>query len=131
MIDIDQLEAVAKAATPAKWTLDKPVRDKDGWSTGVAVAGTPGRQGIYASPDGGSFPAGDARHIATFDPPTVLALIAELRAARAALVDWRYLYTWGHCWHLMDDACKQPQCVKGREARLRLGLDTETEHEGT
>lgn len=79
-LDLDALEKIAKAATPGPWTCEKPrVEQTSGFPAGVAIAATYGRQMIYASPPGGSFPAADQRHIATFDPPTVRALIEAAR----------------------------------------------------
>lgn len=54
---------ICNAATPGPWTREKPPRE-DGWSLGVAVAATAGRQMIYARPPGGSFPSADANFIA-------------------------------------------------------------------
>ena len=56
---LGKLKALIAKATPGPWTRQKPKRDSDGWSSGVAVAGTPGRQSIYASPPGGSYPSAD------------------------------------------------------------------------
>lgn len=72
---LEVLRALLAAATPAPWTRKKPANDADGWSMGVAVAGTPGRQTIYASPRGGSFPNADAN------------LIVELRNLAPLLLD--------------------------------------------
>lgn len=63
-IDLEGLEKFEKAATSGPWTCDKPGKDADGFSKGVAVAATYGRQMIYADPPGGSFPAADQRFIA-------------------------------------------------------------------
>lgn len=63
-LDLDALAAVAEAATPGPWDME--------WTGGSDV---------------------DLAHIAAFDPPTVLALLAEARGAQrlrrevAALAD--------------------------------------------
>lgn len=73
---IPELRKIAEAATPGPWTTTKPSDDPDSvFASGVIVAATAPRQGIYADPPGGSFPAADRTFIATFDPPTVLALL--------------------------------------------------------
>ncbi len=84
--ELEDLERKARAATPGPWTRKKPSSDTEGWAMGVAVAGTPGRQTVYANPPGGSFPSADCDFIAAANPAVVLALIAaakerdELRA---------------------------------------------------
>ena len=87
--DLDALETTAKAATPGPWRA----ADQHGlmwgstpvWCVSLAddagmflgdIAYLPQRDGIEKP---------DAEHIATFDPATVLALIARVRAAEAAL----------------------------------------------
>lgn len=71
---LDEIEAVAKEATPGPWEV---------------IGG-----GEYVTPIG--LPAGfddcgvsprDVHYIAAFDPPTVLALVAEVREMRAK-VEW-------------------------------------------
>jgi hypothetical protein len=79
---LDDLERKAKAATPGPWTREKPPSNEDGWATGVVVAGTPGRQTVYANPPGGSFPSADCDFISAANPAVVLALVAELRRLR-------------------------------------------------
>jgi len=67
MIDIDELAALANAATPGPWTAgSRCVRDSDGH--GVAGEG-------YTTEDA------DLAYIAAANPETVLALIERLRAA--------------------------------------------------
>ncbi len=73
---------LCNAATPGPWTRTKPERDKDGFSMGVGIAGTLGKQMVYASPPGGQFPSADANFIAA--ARTALpCLIDELEAERA------------------------------------------------
>lgn len=73
------LEAKAKAATPGEWTTQKPENNDAGFLMGLAVAQTPFRQVIYATPPGGSFPSADAAFIAAANPATILKLIEAAR----------------------------------------------------
>jgi hypothetical protein len=89
-VDAARLREVAEAATlhpknSLPWMVDdddendKPLivlapKDVGGWD-GIVVARCP-------KPE-------DALHIATFDPPTVLALLARLEAAESALGEWQ------------------------------------------
>ena len=80
-LDLDAMEAVAQAATPGAWEhVRAPFRDTAGHSIKqeskvLALVGWEREEPVRA-------PA-DAAHIATFDPPTVLALIERLRTAEA------------------------------------------------
>ena len=75
-IDLDNLEAVARAAPDGNWIS---IEDHDHswwcsvWVGDDTIAGMANRQ--------------TADHIATCDPPTVLALIAEIRRLREAITD--------------------------------------------
>ena len=95
-LDLDELERVAREATPGPWmkhdhegpySFDKPAE----W-VGYAWVGFGGEsdgrfQGVVAdldrrkdaSPAYRAQAAADAKHIATFDPPTILTLIAAAR----------------------------------------------------
>ena len=80
--DVERLEKVARAAlvgSPQGWTAHPADGDYDYFvDAGGAYLG--------ACPDCGvrsSFDKEDATHIATFDPPTALALVAEVRELRA------------------------------------------------
>jgi hypothetical protein len=115
MLDLDELEKVARAATPGPWAWEN-LGSKGGncWIVGCAydndgqplsgqifsevydeaadkfievvghhvevIMSEEGEMGARADTD-------DARFIAKFDPPTVLEMIAELRALRAKLSD--------------------------------------------
>jgi hypothetical protein len=76
-------------ATPGPWSTERPAGAIDGFSRGIVVAATPGRQKIYADPPGGSYPWNDCRLIAA--SPGLLtealdeidALERELAACRA------------------------------------------------
>lgn len=79
---LNDLLAKARAATPGPWTQTRPGTDPDGFAHGVAVAATSGRQMIYASPPGGSFPAADAAYIAAAHPAVTAALVEVAMALR-------------------------------------------------
>jgi hypothetical protein len=74
-LDLDELEAVAKAATQDGWHFHATMRD-DPETCGVEI-GMPGWIADFdiERPE-------DAIHCAAFDPPTALALIAEIRRLR-------------------------------------------------
>lgn len=86
-IDFAALGRLDAAATPGPWTRKKPANDSDGWPTGVAVAGTPGRQTIYATPSGGSFPSSDCDLIAAARNalPDLLAVVVAAKALADAV----------------------------------------------
>lgn len=70
---LDELRAVAEKATPGEWeAYSVPDTRKEAGYCAVGVGDSEARIVRY---EGGWF---DAAHIATFDPPTVLALIEAL-----------------------------------------------------
>lgn len=80
-IDLDRLETIAKAATQGAWSADGPANPAPddnltvGPDTGEGFNPDTGKGVIaYVQPSWD-----DATHIATFNPPTVLALIARIR----------------------------------------------------
>lgn len=78
-LNLNELRKVAEAATPGPWTL-----------IGGGEYLTP--IGLMVAPDDGGVWPEDATHIATFDPPTVLALldrVAELEAKEARVESLR------------------------------------------
>ncbi len=88
-LDLDELERIARAATPGPWEARPPhgwpVRD-DGWDEFLIFHGPDTSDTI--TPGGGEhgdygLTAEDAAHIATFDPQAVLALIERVRVAEA------------------------------------------------
>lgn len=93
-LDLDALEAVARAATPGPW------------ETRCEGPGEPTRvchdseYVIYLGYDyAADLDAKDAAHIATFDPPTVLALIARVKEAEAGIERTaEYIGTHGTLW---------------------------------
>ena len=84
--DIEHLEKVARAAlvgSPQGWTAHRGDYDYDYCvdAEGSYLGGCPD---CYTR---ASFDEEGANHIATFDPPTALALVAEVRELRARLSD--------------------------------------------
>lgn len=91
-IDLDALEEIAIAATDGPWQWDEKYDDGDG-TTGLALLNGSRAEvvGAYnhrccAFRDDPKVEDCDAKHIAAFDPPTVLALIARLRRAEAVVL---------------------------------------------
>lgn len=84
-LDLDALEATARAATPGPWMLDGMGEDEpeiNYWAhrfIGTAEPNESGSNEIIATSEDGHGP--NAEYIAAFDPPTVLALIARIREA--------------------------------------------------
>lgn len=78
-LDLDALAEVARKATTGDWEADHGEENNSsvkvggtGWWDGLAYCGK----------------AEDAEHIATFDPPTVLALLARVEEAEGARDEW-------------------------------------------
>lgn len=93
MSDLNELRKIAEAATPGPWTV-MDVNDtgegvnfidvhQDGKSWEVVSRRLPDRH------DDRDQMSADATHIATFDPPTVLALITRLEQAERDRVKLR------------------------------------------
>ena len=87
-LDLATLRVIAEGATEGPWRI-YTVTDSGGRSAAVETAWAHDEQGEdtelvtdWCSPD-------DAAHIAAFDPPTVLALIARVTAAESSLA--RYI----------------------------------------
>lgn len=90
-IDLDALERIAQAATPGPWDIEYEVEHYDygpseRWpSTLIGPRRNP--PGVLAEKYGNRINEiaelrdEDAEHIAAFDPPTALALIARIREA--------------------------------------------------
>lgn len=71
-LDLKSLRKVAEAATLVPWHLGRPFEMRGAWRiAGVSPA-------LRATEE-------DANHIATFDPPTVLALLDMLHYEKSAL----------------------------------------------
>jgi hypothetical protein len=86
--DLDRIEAAARAATPGPWHVEHDELgwvnriyhcEPDDWDPSGQLSTT------LVETDSGVYPprVNDATHIATADPPTVLALVAEVRELRA------------------------------------------------
>mgnify|MGYP003558646982 CR=1 FL=1 len=89
-INLDDLEATAKDATPGPWRWDEDFGENG--DTGLALTNDARAEvvGAYnwhccSFRDDPTVEDNDAEHIAAFDPPTVLALIAKLREAEAVI----------------------------------------------
>ena len=84
MTDLGRIEEVARAATQGSWEWH--TSNSSPRLVSVTIRGTRDVAWASASPGYGiCIDKQDAAHIATMDPPTTLALIAELRALREAL----------------------------------------------
>lgn len=89
-LDLKVLRKVAEAATPGPWVPVPAKRDSGGYEPFYAVK-VEGRllPITYARQDWEGFGNGstkfNATHIATFDPPTVLALLSRLEQAESAV----------------------------------------------
>ena len=100
---LDEIEATARAAlvgSPQGWTAHR----EDDYDYSVDAGGAY----LGACPDCGvrsSFDKEDATHIATFDPPTALALVAEVRELRAKVEQVRALHE--------PYGCSEPGCIDG------------------
>ena len=77
-LDLDALEAVARAATPGPWEYRHESPSMNGENCTIRQSGVPG---IRMSAHVYGFGTGMIEHIAAFDPPTVLARITRLREA--------------------------------------------------
>lgn len=88
-LDLDALEAVANAATPGPWLAADEAPE---WTAAQRVfAPELGDEQDDTICEAVEYK--DAEHIATFDPPAVLALIARVRAAEATIERVRELHT--------------------------------------
>lgn len=82
MLDLTAIKAREAMATPGPWYTRPSGEREHGFSVDVAVAGTPGRQGIYVRrPKGGTFPAADQKFIANArtDIPALVKEVEDLR----------------------------------------------------
>lgn len=93
-INLTELRRVAEAATPGPWEVEGqgPGPDAAFMGCGVVYTMGPGVEGgNIARPAGDCYPRGgyspreDMTHIATFDPPTVLALLSEVERLRGVV----------------------------------------------
>ena len=83
---LPELRAVAEAATPGPWEVTECL---DVWVSqsgdGIEVAQTGNHEWIGASNMTEASMKANGRYIATFDPPTVLALLGKMEIATDAL----------------------------------------------
>ena len=86
MKDLTDLRKIAEAATPGPWVYGD---NRDGLGNKLHPAKFPGKYNPIA--DFEYTEDEDAEHIATFDPPAVLALLARLEQAEAAVARVRGL----------------------------------------
>lgn len=89
-IDLSKLRKIAEAATPGPWEAERffwkrAVADNRYW---LGIDGKGEVSGYIALIDDDSATE-DAAHIATFDPPTVIALIDELERLREVVATVR------------------------------------------
>ena len=87
---LDEIEAAAKKATPGPWRVEEGIGIDAGEYDEVISPGQVSCMsycyGGSSTIDGDNLDA-DMAHIATMDPATTLALIAEVRELRARLFD--------------------------------------------
>jgi len=122
MLDLDRLEQVAKAATPGEWKFQPPTANDEcsiyvdkgwkvckhycTWKPGSnfhrGTAGEPGHECLRTDQVFGGVgydnaelwcENADGEFVATFNPATVLELIAEVRRLRENLCEWEYRCT--------------------------------------
>lgn len=94
-IDLDALERIAQAATPGPWEWEPPSEDDWPSADQSLVTSRPGSDGyrdvVVAGwgydASGTDASDEDRAHIAAFDPPTALALIARVRELEAIVND--------------------------------------------
>lgn len=101
-LDLAALRVIAEVATEGPWRI-YTVTDSGGRSAAVETAWAHDEQGEdtelvtdWCSPE-------DAAHIAAFDPPTVLALIARAEAAEAQIAAVRGLREGDLCSHCLSE----------------------------
>ena len=108
-LDLDALEAVARAATPGPWTYKPTIL---GLPNTTVMAGDDQLGYICV----GHFLAPNATHIAAFDPPTVLALITRIREAER------------HNVQLLREAVKREGRVRRAEGAIAEALNHDPLH---
>ncbi len=83
-MNLDELESVARAATPGPWHVDPDDRRDMSWNRHIMSG--PSMAVCFMAHSDGKDPERDeatARHIAGCDPQTILKLIAVAKAAKA------------------------------------------------
>lgn len=85
-IDLSALRAVAESATPGPWIATEPSEwDQDDSTVQQSGVRVNGHSLTWDDHGGEVFEPRDATHIATFDPPTILALLDEIDRLRGTL----------------------------------------------
>lgn len=85
-LDLDAIEARARAATPGPWMhRDRPSHGFE--EAGVSHEGEEDDGALAKVWGGAARGTANAAHIAGMDPPTALAIVAVVRRLRGALVD--------------------------------------------
>ena len=84
MNDLPKLREIANAATPGAWesSVFRVEPDADNALRGAGVIRAENGRTVFMSANGPEILVSDATHIATFDPPTVLALLDEIEKLR-------------------------------------------------
>lgn len=125
-LDLDALEAVARAATPGPWEESETVMWDD--ETPQALVKTPDGALTWDDHGGLVFTPVDAAHIASFDPPTVLSLIGRVREAEAERDEFKRLFSECHPIHL--DGVQRAHAAEAVIERVRALLDAPSDERG-
>lgn len=85
-LDLSELRKIAEAATQGDWPTHTWINEHDGsWVAAGPIHDSSDEEDNSPGCDAELEAQKDASHIATFDPPTVLALLDRLEAAETAL----------------------------------------------
>ncbi len=89
MLNLDDIEAKARAATPGKWRcLSSPIEEAEEHVGYAAIARTHEHNGDYDQDEAAQDAAvDDARFIAAMSPDVALAMVAEIRRLRDEVED--------------------------------------------
>lgn len=82
LIDLDALEQAAQAATPGPWTAFHYTKYRE-WHVNVPIEGSGMRRALFDDGCPTDRPEEDCKFIAAANPLVVLALIHQLRTAKA------------------------------------------------
>lgn len=119
-IDVSKLREVAEAATPGPWATEKKPGGRQNVMEPKRVYSETVREiAEFADDVADTIDAADAEYIATFDPPTVLALLDRLERAEAALERVRaVLATVG----ALRDSGRYPESANGWLAAITVDV---------
>lgn len=115
-MNLDQLEQIALAATPGPWmTPDHALSIHRQEAPCTAVAFTMTKSGSCENHEA------NASHIAAFDPPTALKLLAVVRAAREAEAALAVGLDYTRLFHKFetDDSTSMSKTLKALRAALQ------------